>query len=343
MVKGFAFVPARRLTSGNTARMMQGMNSKHRWGTALAAALLILPCVSQANNSPVASPTVQRPPIVGVAWISLRTADLEATRKFYTGYLGLEEMPGVKYETDGGLTRAVFKINDHQFVQVLPELKDPKQNRLIDIAFETTSAEQLRAYLAAKDVKVPDQIESSSSRIGGLSTRSFTITDAEGHLIKFVEFASGKAKVRAADQSTPDNRVSIHMIHTGFIVHDRPAEDHLFKDVLGFTETWHGGMTDDKVSWIDMRLPNGKDWLEYMMDYDDSDVRISGIMNHLALGVPSVKDGYDTVVKRGMNPEKPKIGRDGKWQLNLYSPDLTRVELMEPKPVETPCCSPMLQ
>jgi hypothetical protein len=66
-------------------------------------------------------------------------------------------------------------------------------------------------------------------------------------------------------------------------------------------------------------------------------------MNHMALGVPSVEEGYKTVVKRGMDPEKPKIGRDGKWQLNLYSPDLTRVELMEPKPVQTPCCSPMLQ
>jgi hypothetical protein len=42
-------------------------------------------------------------------------------------------------------------------------------------------------------------------------------------------------------------------------------------------------------------------------------------------------------------PEKPEIGRDGKWQLNLYDPNFTRVELMEPKPVRKPCCSPMLQ
>ncbi len=64
-----------------------------------------------------------------------------------------------------------------------------------------------------------------------------------------------------------------------------------------------------------------------------------GVMNHLALGVPSAAAGYKTVVERGINPEKPKIGRDGKWQLNLYDPNLTRAELMEPKPVETPCCS----
>jgi hypothetical protein len=36
-----------------------------------------------------------------------------------------------------------------------------------------------------------------------------------------------------------------------------------------------------------------------------------------------------------------KIGRGGKWRLNLYDPDLTRTEPMEPKPVQTPYCSPM--
>ena len=33
------------------------------------------------------------------------------------------------------------------------------------------------------------------------------------------------------------------------------------------------------------------------------------------------------------------MGKDGKWQLNLYDPDFTRVELMEFQPVQKPCCS----
>jgi hypothetical protein len=32
--------------------------------------------------------------------------------------------------------------------------------------------------------------------------------------------------------------------------------------------------------------------------------------------------------------EPPKIARDGKWQLNLYDPDLTRAELTEPELAE---------
>ena len=63
-------------------------------------------------------------------------------------------------------------------------------------------------------------------------------------------------------------------------------------------------------------------------------------MHHMALGAPSVDAAYKRLLDRGVTPtEKPKIGRDGKWQLNLYDPDLTRAEVMEPKPVETPCCS----
>ena len=33
------------------------------------------------------------------------------------------------------------------------------------------------------------------------------------------------------------------------------------------------------------------------------------------------------------------MGRDGKWQLNLYDPDDTRIEFMEFTPKEKPCCS----
>jgi hypothetical protein len=92
---------------------------------------------------------------------------------------------------------------------------------------------------------------------------------------------------------------------------------------------------------VDMRVPEGADWLEYMLNVHHPSPKTLGVMHHLALGVPSVEAGYKTLTSKGMQIEQPKIGRDGKWQLNLYDPNLTRCELMEPKPVQTPCCSPM--
>jgi len=91
-----------------------------------------------------------------------------------------------------------------------------------------------------------------------------------------------------------------------------------------------------------MRVPDGTDWLEYMLNVRNPSPRTLGVMRHFGLGVPSVEVAYQRLEQRGVKmSEKPKIGRDGKWQLNLYDPGLTRVELMEPKPVQTPCCSPM--
>jgi predicted enzyme related to lactoylglutathione lyase len=65
-----------------------------------------------------------------------------------------------------------------------------------------------------------------------------------------------------------------------------------------------------------------------------------GVMNHIALGVPDVKAAAEQLKENGAKlTEEPKIGRDAKWQLNLYDPDGTRVELMEFTPVQKPCCS----
>jgi catechol 2,3-dioxygenase-like lactoylglutathione lyase family enzyme len=131
------------------------------------------------------------------------------------------------------------------------------------------------------------------------------------------------------------------LIHAGFVVHDRAAEDRFYKDILGFHVYWHGGRTDDETSWVDMQVPDGTDWIEYMLNVPaNADHHTLGVMNHIALGVPDIHAAEAQLRKNGWSGnEKPKIGRDGKWQLNLYDPDDTRVELMEFKPVQKPCCS----
>jgi len=168
------------------------------------------------------------------------------------------------------------------------------------------------------------------------------LKDPDGHNVEFVEYRPGSLHTKNFGKFLPDTRVSQRIIHVGITVADRAAADHFYRDILGFHDIWHGGMQDDRTDWVDMRVPDGTDWLEYMLNVHNPSPHTLGVMHHLALGVPSVADGYKTVVARGMNPEKPKIGRDGKWQLNLYDPNGTRAELMEPKPVEKPCCSPIL-
>jgi hypothetical protein len=39
------------------------------------------------------------------------------------------------------------------------------------------------------------------------------------------------------------------------------------------------------------------------------------------------------------NTDEPEIGRDGKWAVDIYDPDATRVEFMEFAPAQSPCCN----
>ena len=260
-----------------------------------------------------------------------------AARKFYGGILGYQEPFSLDKPDGSGLMLTYFKVNDHQYIEVFPELKDAKQDRLSHISFETTDAEQLRDYLASKGIKVPERLEPRLDRDLG-----FDVKDPDGHTVEFVQYTPNSIHMQAAGKFLPEGRVSERMIHVGVTVKDRAAADHFYKDILGFKEFWHGGMTDNETDWVDMRVPEGTDWLEYMLNVKDPDPRTLGVMHHFALGVPSVKTGYEAVSKRGYaSDEKPQVGRDGKWQFNMYDPNLTRVELMEPKPVQKPCCSPM--
>jgi hypothetical protein len=87
--------------------------------TALAALLA---------SQPIAQ-TGERPPIVGVAHIGLKTNDLSVSRNFYGRDLGFQE-PFTLDKATGGLMLTYFKVNDHQYIEVFPELKDDSEDRL---------------------------------------------------------------------------------------------------------------------------------------------------------------------------------------------------------------------
>ncbi len=274
--------------------------------------------------------TVTRPPIVGVAHIALKVKDLKASLNFYAKYLGFE----APFESESGDR---LKVNDHQYIELYPGLTSDSEDRLMHVAFETTDARKLRDYLASRGVAVPEKLSPDAD--GNLTLKTH---DPEGREVWFVQYMPGSAQQSTFGKALPQTRISQRIIHVGYIVKDQEAENKFFRDILGFQEFWHGGMTDDRTDWVDMRVPDGKDWLEYMLNQPNPSVRTRGVMNHMALGVPSVEAGYKTLLGRGMPIDAPpKIGRDGKWQLNLYDPDLTRAELMEPKPVQKPCCSEM--
>ena len=111
----------------------------------------------------------------------------------------------------------------------------------------------------------------------------------------------------------------------------------------------HLAMHEGAVDWVSQQVPDGHDWLEYMMvgpgstvPEDHVDPRELGVLNHFSIGVPNMEAAVTRLYAEDRLPERhdgPSMGRDGKWQANLYDPDGTRIELMEYHAVAKPCCS----
>jgi lactoylglutathione lyase len=101
---------------------------------------------------------VKRPPITGVAHVALKTNDLAAARRFYGHDLGFSDALAMPARPSPA---AWFKVNDHQYLEVYEALRSEDEDRVIDVAFETTDAKAMRDYLAGKGVGVPASRTSS--------------------------------------------------------------------------------------------------------------------------------------------------------------------------------------
>ena len=271
--------------------------------------------------------TPRRPPILGISHVRIRVSALDKATQFYGGDLKLPRL-GSGYTWPQTTN---FFINAYQRIEILPGGDVPNKSMLAEISFLTADAAALHQYLLAHGMK-PGRL--SSDAHGG---KDFEVTDPEQHQIRFVSFKGG---VGGSVLVGPP--ISERIIHAGFVVHDRAVEDHFYKDILGFRLYWHGGMKDDEDRWVAMQVPDGTDWIEYMLNVPpDASHHTLGVMNHISLGVEDIHATEKQLIANGWKPgEAPKIGRDGKWQLNLYDPDDTRVEFMEFTPKEKPCCNP---
>lgn len=266
-----------------------------------------------------------RPPITGITHVRLWSADPRKALDFYTKILGLTPRDAGCV----GTIRPCFILSERQQLALAQATSGSPARLLAEIAFATADAAEMHRYLQARNVNVSPVTRDFNGTV------HFSLLDPEGISITFAQAPQHRPF------APPPTQISSRLIHAGFIVRDRTASEHFYKDILGFRPYWHGGMKDDKTDWVAMQVPDGTDWLEFMVNVEpNADQRLRGIMNHIALGVPDIHAAEQQLLKNGAQlPEKPQIGRDGKWQLNLYDPDLTRVELMEFTPVQKPCCS----
>jgi len=287
---------------------------------------VLLACIGTVASAQ--KKNVKRPEITGIAGVGLAAQSLPADRTFYEQTLGWLVVPSV--EAPGG---ARFYGVPRQWVEVLPA-KSADEHPFRYVAFATSDAEMMRLYLAQHGVAVPEAISQWKD-----GSKGFRVKDPEGNVVEFVQRGPQPAHRVPAPRA-----ISSQMIHTGFQVHSASEEDNFYKKILGFRPYWKGGMKDGVTDFISIQAPNGTDWIEYMLNVPaDPSHRELGVVDHFSLGVVNIDTVVAKLSQRGWksSPESHKqMGRDGKYQLNLYDPDDVRVEFMQLLPTEKPCCSP---
>lgn len=270
--------------------------------------------------------------VLGLSHIALLVNDVEQSRAFYKDFLGFAE-PFQLNNTDGSLSLTFIKINDRQWIELFPGLK-PEQDRLHQVALQVDNAEAVRKYLAANGVKVPER--TPKGRVGN---SNFTVKDPDGHTVEIVQYEPASWTIRDKGKSMGDGRVSTRLLHIGFLVGDVEASMKFYRDLLGFEEIWRGSRDGKQLSWINMKVPDGGDYVEFMLYSELPAPDARGVQHHMCLEVPDIEKAKLMLEDRPYrksysHPLEVRTGTNRRRQLNLFDPDGARVELMEPVTVD---------
>jgi catechol 2,3-dioxygenase-like lactoylglutathione lyase family enzyme len=275
------------------------------------------------------SPAPKRPRITGISHAAFYVSDMAKARAFYEEFLGFQSPFSIPRK-DPTQQLVWIKINDRQTVELFPGSEvAPDADRLYHIAIETDDAEAMRLYLQSKGVEVPPK-----TGIGKIGNKNYFVKDPSGNTVEIVEYLPDGWTMREKGKFLPDTRISQRMSHVGVMIGELEPALKFYGDILGFKEIWRGAKTANMLSWVNLQVPDGNDYVEFML-YDKYPLDRVRTLQHICLEVPDVAKASEILSTRkypaGSKPATPMAtGVNGKRQINYYDPDGTRVEVMEP-------------
>ncbi|MEO6803290.1 MAG: VOC family protein [Granulicella sp.] len=288
----------------------------------LGASLLLS---SQVTFAQASAPV--RPKITGISHVGYFVSDLPKALAFWHDLLGFDEAWSLSKKDSTDTRIAFIKINDHQHVELFNEPATAPPNMMSHLCFAVEDIDAMRTYIRSKGYEV--KASGGKTRAGDYA---FEIKDPDGMLVEFMQDLPTGKEMMAAGKFQPATRISSKIYHLGILVGNSEKSRQFYGDMLGFTETWRGGANPKQLSWINMKVPDGSDYVEFML-YDKVPDKF-GTKNHISLSVPDVSKSIDILKSRPAFKDYSKelkiaTGVNQKRQVNLFDPDGTRVELME--------------
>lgn len=288
----------------------------------LLAGLLALTSVGVAAEA-------RRPRVLGLAHAAFYVSDMNKAVAFYTEFLGYATPYKLPMPSGGDLVW--IKINERQSIELFPPTATtPGADRLAHIALETDDADAMRLYLKSKGIAVPE-----TTPVGKSGNKNFTISDPDGNRVEIVEYLPTSWTAREKGKFLPETRVSTRMPHVGVKVGRLAAAMAFYGDLFGLKEIYRQSADGNVLSWVNLQVPDGQDYIEFMLYDRPPNATQLLTMHHICLEVEDIMATHHLLEARTVPagcqaPTGMKLGKNGRWQINCYDPDGSRVEVMEP-------------
>jgi catechol 2,3-dioxygenase-like lactoylglutathione lyase family enzyme len=301
------------------------MKAPRRTFVAMGVALLCSQVAAQ-NATPPAGDI----PLVGIASITFRATDLDRARRYYQGVLGLPEAFTTS-DSAGRVASVYFKVNDDQFVEIMPGLARGATNREIRVTFQSSDLNRLRDLYTGRGLS-PTPITR-----GADGNPAFRIVGPDDATLDFVQYVAGSKQTLARGKFLDSRRISTHLQHVGIYTKNRDSVVPFYQDKLGFARGRDvpGGRGDyietpSSDRNLETKFPplnpnNPATRAQYERE-------VMGAVQHMGIEVSDMRATRDLVQERGGLTDlqvRAHVGNNRYWLMHLFDPDGSRTEVVE--------------
>jgi catechol 2,3-dioxygenase-like lactoylglutathione lyase family enzyme len=276
------------------------------------------------------APAGESLPILGVAGITFRVSNLDRARRYYEGVLGLPEAFTLKDDA-GRVSSIFFKVNDDQYVEVVPGLSPGGLNRQARVLIQSFDLKRLH------DAYTLRGLSPSAIVRGPDGNPVFRVAAPESATLDFVQYMPDSMQTRARGKLLDTRRISRHMEHVSMFTRNPGVVLAFFQDKLGFPkgkelpggrgEFIEAASSDRNLETKFPRLdPNNP---ATRMQYDRE---VMAANQHFGLVVPDMRFARDLAQERGKLTDvqvRVHVGGTRRWIMHLFDPDGNCTELME--------------
>jgi lactoylglutathione lyase len=279
-----------------------------------------------AQSAAQTLPSLDELPVMGIANVTFKVTELDKARAYYKGILGFAEAFDLK-DRSGKVTSAYFKVNDDQYIEVMPTLKPGELNREERVVFQSTDLEKLHALYGSRNLN-PSKIQR-----GPDGNPVFRVVSSEGNNLDFLQYAEGSEQAKARGEFMSPDQVSTHLWHVGIMTKDTASSGSFYREKLGFVNLRFGTRGDY------LETPSGDLNTETkppLTDTPDTHVQYEreqwGAVNHIGIEVSDMRATRDLLQKRGGFDDlrvRAHVGNNRHWLMFLFDSAGTRTEIVE--------------